>query len=76
MLGVFRRRGFMRPVLAVAHFRSREDQGFAPRQMEWINKAGVKWKLTATPKRAEFAVGPECVYFKNGYTIAKVAWGR
>lgn len=38
----------------------------------WTNKAGVKWKLTATQDGEKLAVAPECPYFKTGYTLARI----
>lgn len=38
----------------------------------WTTKAGAIWKLTATQEREKLAVGPECPYFKAGYTFARI----
>jgi len=43
-------------------------------RFEWVNRAGVRWTLTATPERTKLAVGPECPYFNAGYNTATVVW--
>jgi hypothetical protein len=43
-------------------------------EIEWANKAGMKWKLTATSQRTTLAVGQDCPYFKRGHTAVTVVW--
>lgn len=43
-------------------------------ELEWITRGGAKWKLTATPEKTKLTVGPECIYFKEGYKVAEVVW--
>jgi hypothetical protein len=43
-------------------------------ELEWRNRAGVKWKLTATAQRTTLAVSPDCPYFKNGHSTVTVVW--
>jgi hypothetical protein len=42
----------------------------SPGKLQWKNKAGVKWTLTAQSGNGNvLEVGTDCPYYKNGYTL-------